>query len=519
MEIRHSTFAHIILPGHDSITGFNKKWLTLLALSLGTMMVPINASITNVSLPTISVFFGVGLATAQWVLISYLITLLGFVLFFSRLGDFYGQERVYLAGLAGFVFTSLLCSLSPSIEALILFRGLQGLTAAMMISVSMALVRRSFPAPELGRALGIYAVAIAAGLALGPAIGGIVSSFMGWRAIFLVNLPVGILDFVFCFHVLKRSQRLIVKWDIPGTILQFVCLFLVVYSLNLVENGDFTLAVITGALAITTFLGFVYQELRCQNPVLKLDLFRNHTFTAFTLSLHFNYICMYMMFFAVPFYLQKVLHLDSGTTGFVLTASPIIMMTVSPLSGMVADRFGSRAPAFLGSMVSALALLYMTQLNVNSSAWDVFFSLALLGLGAALFQSPTNRTLMSELPSEKAGVASGIIATTRNLGMVFAVCYAGLLIHLAISPDMMQSTHLAGQAAADLTSGLHLVVILGAILSVGMAFLSLVGLKNKKNTVVKYEKVAVEKTIEVEKKVLGTISSVIMVMGGNHHSK
>ncbi|BDZ71399.1 hypothetical protein GCM10025861_19160 [Methanobacterium petrolearium] len=341
---------------------------------------------------------------------------------------------------------------------------------------------------------------------------------MGWRGIFLVNLPVGILDFVFCFQVLKRSQRQIVKWDLPGTVLQFVCLFLVVYTLNLVENGDFTQAVITGVLAITTLLGFVYQELRCQNPVLKLDLFQNHTFTAFTLSLHFNYICMYMMFFAVPFYLQKVLYLDSGTTGLVLTASPIIMMAVSPLSGMVADRFGSRTPAFLGSMVSALALLSMTQLTVNSSAWDVFFSLAMLGLGAALFQSPTNRTLMSQLPLEKAGEASGIIATTRNLGMVFAVCYAGLLIHLAIAPDMMHSAHLAGQAAVDLTSGLHLVVLLGAILSVSMAFLSLVGLKNKRKTMVKYEKVAVEKTIKVEKRVIGTISSAVMVMG-SYHSK
>jgi len=481
-------------------------------------MVPINASITNVSLPTISVFFNVGLATAQWVLISYLITLLGFVLFFSRLGDFLGQERVYLAGLVGFVVTSLLCSLSPSIEALIVFRGLQGVAAAMMISVSMALVRRSFPAPELGRALGIYAVAIAAGLALGPAIGGMLSGLMGWRAIFLVNLPVGILDFAFCFLVLKRSTRKQVKWDLPGTVLQFVCLFLIVYTLNLVENGDYSTAIITGGLGLSTLIGFIYQELRCRNPVLKLDLFRNRTFSAFNLSLHLNYLCMYMMFFAVPFYLQKVLHLDSATTGLVLTASPILMMTVSPLSGMVADKFGSRFPAFLGSVVSALALLSMTRLTIYSSAWDVFFSLALLGLGAALFQSPTNRKLMSVLPSENAGVASGILATTRNLGMVFAVCYAGLLIHSTISPDLMQSAELAGQAAQDLTNGLHRVVFLGAILSGVMAILSIAGLKNKKETVVKYEKVAVEKTIKVEKKVVGTISSIVMVMGG-HQSK
>lgn len=479
-------------------------------------MVPINASIINVSLPTISVYFGVGLATAQWVLTSYLITLLGFVLFFSRLGDFWGQERVYLAGLVGFVSTSLLCSLSPSVESLIVLRGLQGLAAAMMISVSMALVRKSFPSHMLGRALGIYAVAIAAGLALGPAVGGIMSGFCGWRSIFLVNLPVGIMDFIFCFSILKRSQQTQVKWDIPGTVLQFVCLFLTVYTLNLVESATYTTAIITGVMAFVCFILFIYQEFRTENPVLNLKLFKNRKFSAFSLSLHFNYLCMYMMFFAVPFYLQKVLHLDQTTTGLVLTASPIIMMTVSPLSGMLADRFGSRFPAFLGGVVSAVALLSMVQLTVASSAWDVFIRLALLGLGTALFQSPTNKALMSELPSTQAGMASGILATTRNLGMVFAVCYAGLLIHFAISPEFMQSGELYGAAAADLTGGLHMVVIFAALLSLGMAFLSFAGLKNKKESIIEYEKVAVEKTIQVEKKVVGTISSIIMVVNRSH---
>ncbi|MDY9924354.1 MFS transporter [Methanobacterium sp.] len=478
------------------------------------MMVPINASIINVSLPTISVYFGVGLATAQWVLTSYLITLLGFVLFFSRAGDFWGQERVYLAGLAGFVVTSLLCSLSPSIESLIIFRGLQGLAAAMMISVSMALVRKSFPSHQLGRALGIYAVAIAAGLALGPAIGGIMSGFMGWRSIFLVNLPVGILDFAFCYLILKRSQKSPVKWDIPGTVLQFICLFLTVYTLNMVENASYTTAIITGIMALGSLVLFIYHELRTENPVLKLKLFKNRKFSAFNLSLHFNYLCMYMMFFAVPFYLQKVLHLDQFTTGLVLTASPVLMMTVSPISGMISDKFGSRFPAFLGGVVSAVALLSMTQLTVNSNAWDVFFRLGLLGLGAALFQSPINKAIMSELPSDKAGMASGILATTRNLGMVFAVCYAGLILHSAISPELMQASELYGPAAASLTSGLHLVVLFGALLSMGMAFLSIAGIKNKKESIVKYEKVAMAKTIRVEKKVAGTISNIMVIING-----
>ena len=219
-----------------------------------------------------------------------------------------------------------------------------------------------------------------------------------------------------------------------------------------------------------------------------------------------------MMFFVVPFYLQKALHLDQATTGLVLTASPLLMMAVAPLSGMIADRLGSRIPALLGSVVSALALLSMTQLTIDSSAWDVFLRLALLGVGTALFQSPTNRALMSQLPTEKSGVASGIIATTRNLGMVFAVCYAGLLIHYTISTEAMEANQLYGIVAMDLTSGLHLVVLLGALLSMGMALLSLIGLKNKRGSIVKYEHVAIEKTIKAEKKVANTISNILIIL-------
>lgn len=474
-------------------------------------MVPINASIINVSLPTISVYFHVALPTAQWMLTSYLISLLGFVLFFARFGDFYGQERVYMAGLVGFIVTSLLCSLSPSAEALIIFRALQGVAAAMMLSVSMALVRKSFPSHQLGRALGIYAVAIAAGLALGPAIGGVISGLLGWRYIFLVNVPTGILDFICCYQLLKCSPRTPVKWDIPGTVLQFLGLFLTVYTLNLIEETSYMSAALTGVGALVLMGFFVHRELRCENPVLDLRLFKNRTFSAFNISLHFNYICMYMMFFVVPFYLQKALHLDQATTGLVLTASPLLMMAVAPLSGMVADRLGSRIPALLGSVVSALALLSMTQLTIDSSAWDVFLRLALLGVGTALFQSPTNRALMSQLPTEKSGVASGIIATTRNLGMVFAVCYAGLLIHYTISAEAMQANQLYGIVAMDLTSGLHLVVLLGALLSMGMALLSLIGLKNKKRSIAKYEHVAIEKTIKAEKKVANTISNILII--------
>lgn len=475
------------------------------------MMVPINASIVNVSLPTIATFFGASITTSEWVLTAYLITLLGMVLFFGRMGDFIGHERLYITGLAGFAVSSVLCSTAPSITGLEIFRGIQGITAAMMLAVSLGIVKRSFPTHQLGKALGIYSVAIAAGLALGPAIGGIVAGFLGWRFIFLINVPVAIISFISCYRVLVRSPQRKVRWDFPGVILQFSCLFSVVYLLNYIENGVNLTAVLIALFTVSTLLLFIWNELRAKNPLVNLKLFKNKIFSAFDLSLHFNYICMYMIFFIMPFYLQKVLHLGANLTGLILTASPIIMMVFAPVSGMISDRFGSRRPAFMGSLICALALLSLTQLNMFSTAQDVIWRLALLGVGAAFFQSPINRALMAAAPARESGVASSIIVTTRNLGMVFAVSFAGLILNSAISPGILGQTQLFNLAAYDFTTGMHRVVIFGAILSVMMAGLSLIGF-NKEGTIVEdAEKVVKKQKRILERRVLDQIHQITVI--------
>ncbi|AEG19400.1 MFS transporter [Methanobacterium paludis] len=460
---------------------YRKSWQILFAIALGSTMVPINASLVNVSLPSITEFFGTSLVTSEWVLTSYLITLLGFVLFFGRLGDFLGHERLYLTGLVGFILTSLLCNLAPSIQLLIIFRALQGFTAAMMLSVSMGIIKKSFPTYTLGKALGIYAVAVAAGLALGPAIGGILDAAFGWRAIFLVNVPTGILSFLLCYRILKIGETKKVKWDIPGTLLEFACLFAVVYILNYITINSLNIeTILMIVFAVVTFLLFIRRENRVEDPMLNLSLFKNPSFSAYNLSLHFNYICMYMIIFIMPFYLQKVLHLTPNTTGLVLTASPIIMMALAPLSGALSDRFGSRSLSFLGAMICVVAFYSMTQLTIFSTATDVFLRLALLGVGTAIFQSPTNKAIMAKIPMGQAGVASGIIVTMRNLGMVFAVCYAGILINFTVSPAVLQMHQLFNLDAYNFTTGMHLVVTFAAILSAGMAVLSIMGMGTEK---------------------------------------
>lgn len=467
-------------------------------------MVPLNASIINVSIPTIAEYFAVNVATAEWVLTSYLIMFIGLVLFFARFGDFYGHERIFIVGLFGFIVSSTLCSLSPSITILIIFRGLQGVTASMILSVSMVIIEKSFPLQYLGKAFGIYAVVTSTGLALGPVVGGIMNSFFGWRSIFLVNIPIGVLALAISHYTLKSRATQEVKWDIPGTVLQFVYLFLIIYSLNLVERSEYITAVITGLMAVTGFIIFIKTESKSKNPMIKLNLFKNRVFSAFNICLHFNYICMYMMLFIMPFYLEKVLHLGTSMTGMVLIASPVVMILIGPVGGSLSDRLGSRIPIFLGSVTCVVALLLLAQLTVSSTVFDVFWRLALLGLGAALFQPSANYSLMSIFPSKNAGMASGIIATVRDMGMVFAVCYGGIILNSAISPEVMLQSQLFGSAAMDLTTGVQRAMIFGAILSTLMAILSFTGVKNKKAAILNHGKIMGESLEREVSKLIGS---------------
>jgi MFS family permease len=242
------------------------------------------------------------------------------------------------------------------------------------------------------------------------------------------------------------------------------------------------MSVIAGIVAILTLILFLWNEKRAENPLLDVRIFKNKSFSAFNLSLFFNYISMYMILFIMPFYLQKVLKFDPALTGAVLTINPVIMMILAPVSGTLSDRFGSRLPAIIGALISAAAFYSMTYLTIFSTTFDVVWRLALLGVGAAIFQAPNNRAIMNVIPDKSKGVASSIIVTMRNLGMVFGVCIAGILLSLTINPILLEQNLLYNLNAYNFTVGMHLVVLLGAILSIFILILSPMGIYRKKIT-------------------------------------
>jgi EmrB/QacA subfamily drug resistance transporter len=442
------------------------RYSVLAAIMLGSIMGPIDASIVNVVLPTITQSFSVGIATAQWVPMIYLLTISSLLLFYGRLGDILGYKRVYLAGLAGFVIASGLCGLSPTIRWLITFRAIQGLAAGMMMAVPYAIITAAFPAAERGKALGINAISISAGLAIGPTLGGVITALVGWRFVFLINLPVGIAGLLWGRRVIPEQKGQPGTIDLPGVATAFISLFSLLLVVNYFQRLG--LSYLTGSMilvAVLSGMSFFVLERRVTHPLLNLSLFRNLTFSFANVSALLNFMSQYVLVFLTPFYLQRVLHYAPNTLGLVMTSFPLAVMVIAPFSGSLSDRVGTRPLACLGAATCALALLLMSHVPVSASSGDVMWRLALFGLGTGMFQAPNNSAVMGSAPRVHFGTASGILATMRNVGMVLGIATAGAVLYAFAPVQVLQKAILGSSEAAAFLAGLRYAYLAGAILT------------------------------------------------------
>ena len=451
------------------------RYSVLAAIMLGSIMGPIDASIVNVVLPTVTQSFSVGISTAQWVPMIYLLTISSLLLFYGRLSDILGYKKVYLSGLAGFVIASGLCGLSPTIHWLITFRAIQGLAAGMMMAVPYAIITASFPAAERGKALGINAISISAGLAIGPSLGGFITSLLGWRFVFLINIPIGIAGLLWGRHIIPELKGQLSKIDIPGVVTAFIFLFSILLFINRFQSLGLSYATGTTLLvAVLAGISFLWIESRVTQPMLNLSLFRNVTFSFANVSALLNFMSQYVMVFLTPFYLQRVLHYAPNNVGLIMTSFPLAVMVVAPFSGSLSDRMGTRTLACLGAGTCALSLFLMSQLPTSASSADVVWRLALFGLGTGIFQSPNNSAVMGNAPKPHLGIASGILATMRNVGMVLGIVTGGAVLYAFAPSHILQKATLAGSEVMVFLSGLKYAYITGGILSLVATFTSLI---------------------------------------------
>lgn len=452
----------------ESVENYSKWWV-LIAIGVGTYMSALDGSVVNTILPVIKQHFGINVAAIEWVVIIYLLVLSGLLLSFGRLGDIRGHKVIYLTGFLVFLFGSLLCGISPSVGYLVLFRAIQAFGGAMIQANSPAIITKSFPGTQRGQALGLVATMTYLGLTTGPSFGGWLAQTFSWRAVFYINIPIGLIALILSWRFIAadRPKTQDERFDIPGAITFTGGLILLLLGLNqgykLGWNSPQIILLLSSALVLLFI--FLKIEQGADNPMLDLGLFKNSIFSSSVASAILNYICVYGILFLLPFYLIDGRNFSPAQAGMLLTAQPIIMALVAPISGSLSDRIGTRAPTTIGMLVLALGLFLLSRLGIDSPKSQIIVSLGVAGLGIGVFISPNNSALMGAAPRKRQGIAAGILATARNLGMVLGVGFAGAIFTTYYGADHIarpESLFAAIQSSFMITS---LFAILGAVVT------------------------------------------------------
>lgn len=467
------------------------KWVILGAVMMGVIMGPIDGSIVNVVLPSIAAYFQTDYAVAQWVPTIYLLAICSFILVYGRLGDMLGYKQIFLTGLVCFAGASLLCGFSQSIWMLIACRTIQGLAVGMQMALGLAIVTSVFHPKERGKAIGIYATAIALGLMMGPVLGGVIAQYLNWQFVFFINVPIGCVALFWGYWVIpagkkKPGQRL----DFLGALLAFSFLFSILLYANRGEKwGWFSLWSIILLLGAVVFGGLFFQvEKRSAQPMLNLAIFKSRRFSFACLSSLLNFMAVYSVVFLTPWCLADALRRNVFTVGMVMMAFALLTFFAGPISGSLSDRIGSRGLAFCGMVVHAGGLVLLSRLGPASSDLDVAWRLAVCGLGAGMFQSPINSAAMGSAPPQFRGIASSVLAVARNTGMAFGIAIAGAIMY-SLAPFTARG-HAGAFSGPELNAflhGLHWAYLAGAAMSLLAAFAALFA-KAEDNTVITVER-------------------------------
>ncbi len=407
----------------------NAPWLVVVTVSIGAFLGQLDASIVTLALPTLQQQFHASLAAVEWVALNYLLVLIASVTAVGRLADMIGRKLLYTYGFAIFTLASIGCGLSPTLGVLIGFRVVQALGAAMLQANSVALIATAIPKASLGRAIGIQGAAQAIGLALGPTVGGLLIGVAGWRWIFFLNGPVGVIGLVLAWLLLPRSRDLAPRvrfdWLGLGFFAPAVVAFLL--AINVAANAwpVALLLLLVAAALVGLFLG---REQRTSAPMIDLRLFRNLDFTAGTASGLLSYLVLFAVLFVVPFFLEHARQLSATRAGVELGVLPITLAIVAPFAGRARDRIGARIPTVTGMVLVSLSLGTLAIAERSSAAIVVL--LACIGVGLGLFTPANNAAIMAAAPREHSGMAGGILNLTRGLGTAIGVAVTGLVLGL-----------------------------------------------------------------------------------------
>ncbi len=418
----------------------SQKMAALVVAATSSFLTPFMGSSVNIALPAIGEEFALDAVTLSWVATSAVLAAAIFLVPFGRLGDIHGRKRVFTCGVFAYTGSALLCALATSAPMLIAFRFTQGMGGAMIFGTGTAILTSAFPARERGKALGVSVSAVYLGLTLGPSLGGFLTHQFGWRAVFLSNLPVGLMVILLVAWRLKGewSEAKGERFDLFGSALYCGALVATIYGFSILPDQ------LGGGLILLGLLGlvaFALVEARSESPLLEVGLFRkNRAFAFSNLAALINYSATFGVGFLLSLHLQYVQGFTAQEAGLVLIAQPLLMIFVALLSGWLSDRMRPQILAGMGMALTTISLLTLIDIGVETSIESVLASLAILGLGVGLFSSPNTNAIMSSVPPKFYGVASSTLGTMRlsghmlSMGMVM-LAFSLYMGRVAISPE------------------------------------------------------------------------------------
>ncbi|MGH8388993.1 MAG: MFS transporter [Pseudomonas sp.] len=404
------------------------KW-ALASLSLSMLLSSLGTSIANVGLPTLTRVFDASFQQVQWVVLAYLLAITTLIVSVGRLGDLIGRRRLLLSGIGLFTLASVLCGLAPSLELLIGARALQGLGAAIMMALTMAFVGETVSKEKTGRAMGLLGTMSAIGTALGPSMGGLLIGQFGWRAMFLITVPLGLLTLLLALRHLPADQRNSnasrALFDPLGTL--FLVLTLSAYALAMtLGHGQFGPLNIT--LLLATCLGgglFVWIEKRVAAPLIRPAMFRDPQLSgSLAMSLLVTTVMMATLVVG-PFYLAQGLGLNAVEVGLVMSVGPLVAALTGVPAGRMTDRFGAQTMTFSGLIAIALGCFLLSVLPSRYGLGGYMVPIVVITLGYAVFQTANNTAVMAEVQADRRGVVSGLLNLSRNLGLITGASVLG----------------------------------------------------------------------------------------------
>ena len=402
------------------------KWTMFVITAVGNVIAMLDSTTVNLALYPMSVDLHVTMGQIQWVMIAYMLVLTVFLPFFGKLGDIFPKNKLYMTGFSMFALGALLNTTAHNFGLLIAYRCFEALGASIMLSNAQAIITTIFKNERRGKALGLNGCLVAIGGMSGPALGGILLNYFGWHSVFIPCIPIAIAGAFYAYKVLPhhaKTDRKNFKFDYKGFIYFTISLFALLLAISEGHSWGWNSLKIIVLGIITMIFGvlFYVRDHHINYPLIDFSLFKIRTFTFGNLGVMTSYMAMYTNSILLPFFLQEILKYNPLVTGLLILPYSLTLSLIAPVAGRLSGKYGSRYLTLAGPTVYCIALLMFTLYDKNIAMWQIILASGIMGIGNGLFQSPSNNAIMTCVEHEHVGLASGILALSRNMGNILGV--------------------------------------------------------------------------------------------------